>query len=76
MHGPLRSRRLQTGGRPATAYYLNEHQAVDVALLSRTPKARLATKTSLDLSRSAPGKRGSASVNLPRDTASRRLRAC
>ncbi|CAO3445717.1 hypothetical protein [Azospirillum largimobile] len=38
--GPLWSERLQTGGRPSTAYYLNEEQALLVAMFSRTEKAK------------------------------------
>lgn len=38
--GPLCSVREQTGGRPSTAYYLNEEQALLVCLLSKTPKAK------------------------------------
>ncbi|WP_145684828.1 hypothetical protein [Azospirillum brasilense] len=38
--GPLWSERLQTGGRPATAFYLNEEQALLVAMFSRTERAK------------------------------------
>ena len=38
--GPLCTCRVQTGGRPGTAYYLNEEQALLVASLSRTERAK------------------------------------
>lgn len=40
-YGELWSERLQTGGRPATAYYLNEEQALLVCILSKTENAAL-----------------------------------
>jgi hypothetical protein len=40
-YGNLRRQRLQTGGRPADAYYLNEEQALLVCVLSRTEAAKL-----------------------------------
>ena len=38
--GTLRSHRLQTGGRPANVFYLNEEQALLICLLSKTEKAK------------------------------------
>lgn len=38
--GPLWSERLQTGGRPGKAFYLNEEQALLVAMFSRTERAK------------------------------------
>lgn len=39
-YGPLCSRTERTGGRPATAYYLNEEQALLVCMFSRTERAK------------------------------------
>ena len=38
--GPLCTCRVQTGGRPGKAFYLNEEQALLVAMFSRTEKAK------------------------------------
>jgi hypothetical protein len=38
--GTLCSQRLQTGGRPANAFYLNRQQALLVCILSKTEKAK------------------------------------
>ena len=40
MLGPLRVERTQTAGRPTTAKYLNEEQAIFKTTLFRTPRAR------------------------------------
>ena len=38
--GPLRMETIQTGGRPGKAFYLNEEQALLVAMFSRTERAK------------------------------------
>lgn len=47
-HGPLCTRTVQTGGRPAAAYYLNEEQALLVCMFSRTDKAASVRKLVID----------------------------
>ena len=42
--GDLRMEVIQTGGRPSTAYYLNEEQALLVCMFSRTANAQVVRK--------------------------------
>lgn len=47
-HGPLRMELIQSAGRPSTAYYLNEEQALLVCMFSRTDKAAAVRKLVID----------------------------
>ena len=54
MHGEVRTRHVQTsnkGGRPGTAYYLNEGQALVLCALSRTAVASQIRKALIDVFR-------------------------
>lgn len=51
-HGEVSAHRAETtarGGRPGTAYYLNEPQALLVCMFSRTPKAAIVRKALIEV---------------------------